>query len=57
LQNFSSLEYDPFNERLLTTTSYEQGDRIGGYLWTLPMSQREPGGPPSEFAYSVIELP
>jgi len=41
----SSLEYDPFNERLLATTSYEQGDRIGGYLWTLPMSLLEPGGP------------
>lgn len=42
--SLSGLEYDPFNERLLATTSHEQGDRIGGYLWTLPMSLLEPGG-------------
>lgn len=40
--SLSSLEYDPFNMRLLATTSYEEGERIGGYLWTLPMSLLEP---------------
>jgi hypothetical protein len=40
--SLSSLEYDPFNKRLLATTSHEQGDQIGGYLWALPLSLLEP---------------
>ncbi|MNG94266.1 hypothetical protein D3C81_471660 [compost metagenome] len=36
--SLSGLEYDSFNNRLLATTSFEEADVIGGYLWVLPMS-------------------
>jgi hypothetical protein len=37
----SSIEYDPYQDRLYLLTSFEEGDSdesIGGYLWTLPMT-------------------
>ncbi|WP_449429763.1 hypothetical protein [Pseudomonas putida] len=37
----SGLEYDRFNDRLLATTSYEDGKEIGGYLWVLPKTLLE----------------
>lgn len=30
----SSIEFDPFNNRFLILTSYELGEKHGGYLWT-----------------------
>jgi hypothetical protein len=36
--SLSGLEYDPYNKRLLATTSHEDGEKIGGYLWSLPLS-------------------
>ncbi|MFK0311604.1 hypothetical protein ACIQUF_10180 [Pseudomonas sp. NPDC090233] len=44
----SGLEYDPYNRRLLATTSHEDGEKIGGYLWSLPLSllQSDPVGTP-----------
>lgn len=36
--SLSGLEYDPYNNRLLATTSHEVGEKIGGYLWSLPLS-------------------
>jgi len=42
--SLSGLEYDPYNARLLATTSFEQGEEIGGYLWTLPLSLLTPEG-------------
>ncbi|WP_449429762.1 hypothetical protein [Pseudomonas putida] len=44
----SGLEYDRFNDRLLATTSYEEGEEIGGYLWVWPMpsDSTEDQGPP-----------
>ncbi|GHB32396.1 hypothetical protein [Salinicola rhizosphaerae] len=38
----SSLEYDPFNERLYLMASFEvdtnHGEQIGGYLWSMPLA-------------------
>ncbi|QHG66941.1 hypothetical protein [Pseudomonas putida] len=47
----SGLEYDPYNKRLLATTSHEDGDKIGGYLWSLPMSllSQDKAGMPEPF--------
>ncbi|MBM3271315.1 MAG: hypothetical protein FJZ01_27080 [Candidatus Sericytochromatia bacterium] len=43
----SSVEYDSYNDRLIALTSYELGgDRIGAYLWTLPMADFAAGKPP-----------
>ena len=38
----SSIEYDPFNKRLLMLTSFEHGIKdtdLGAYLWTLPLNR------------------
>jgi hypothetical protein len=37
----SSLEYDRFNNRFLILTSYEGGNKNGGYLWTASFSDLE----------------
>ena len=37
----SSIEYDHFNNRFLILTSYEGGDKNGGYLWTASLSDLE----------------
>jgi hypothetical protein len=46
----SSIEYDPFHERLYLLTSFETGETdedLGGYLWTLPLSEMKSGNAPS----------
>ncbi|TKK67136.1 hypothetical protein FC093_14710 [Ilyomonas limi] len=35
----SSIEYDRFNKRFLILTSYENGDQLGGYLWTATLDE------------------
>lgn len=61
----SSIEYDPFNDRLYLLTSYEEEEKtdegLGGYLWTLPMADfrnkamptlvRDETGAPLHFAH------
>ncbi|SDL42574.1 hypothetical protein SAMN05661010_01676 [Modicisalibacter muralis] len=46
----SSLEYDPFNERLYLLTSFETEDggveRIGGYLWAISLEDFAAGHAP-----------
>lgn len=37
----SSIEYDHFNNRFFILTSYEGGDKNGGYLWTASLSDLE----------------
>jgi len=37
----SSIEYDHFNNRFLILTSFEGGDKNGGYLWTASLSDLE----------------
>jgi hypothetical protein len=34
----SSIEYDHFNDRFLLLTSFENGENLGGYLWTATLS-------------------
>ncbi|WP_298847750.1 hypothetical protein [uncultured Salinicola sp.] len=47
----SSLEYDPFNDRLYLMASFEvedeHGEQIGGYLWSMPLADLSRGNPPS----------
>lgn len=43
----SSLEYDKFNNRLYMLTSYEFGDKIGGYLWSIKLEDFYSGKKPS----------
>ena len=50
----SSLEYDPYNDRLYLLTSYEieEGDKgavssLGGFLWTLSVADLDAGKPPA----------
>ncbi len=46
----SSIEYDPFHDRLFLLTSYETEEKdegLGGYLWTLPLSGLSNGQAPS----------
>ncbi len=60
----SGLEYDTFNNRLLLLTSFKSGksdDKVGGYLWILPLDDfflnkepqlvRDLEGTPYEFAH------
>ena len=60
----SSIEYDPYNDRLYLLTSYEvdeTAEGLGGYLWTLPMADfhakrmptlmRKEDGTPLRFAH------
>ena len=35
----SSIEYDPYNKRFLVLTSFENGEELGGYLWTATLSE------------------
>jgi len=35
----SSIEYDRFNNRFLILTSYENGDTLGGFLWTATLDE------------------
>ncbi len=45
----SSLEYDPFQDRLYILTSYEleeTDEGLGGFLWMLPLEDLDAGGPP-----------
>lgn len=35
----SSIEYDPFNNRFLILTSYENDGKLGGYLWTATLNE------------------
>jgi len=35
----SSIEYDHFNNRFLILTSYEDGEKLGGYLWTATLNE------------------
>ncbi len=37
----SSIEYDHFNKRFLILTSYENGDKLGAYLWTATQNELE----------------
>ncbi len=37
----SSIEYDHFNNRFLILTSYKNGEKNGGYLWTASLSDLE----------------
>ncbi|MEO5996441.1 MAG: hypothetical protein ABIN89_06920 [Chitinophagaceae bacterium] len=37
----SSIEYDHFNNRFLILTSFENGEKTGGYLWTATESELE----------------
>lgn len=37
----SSIEYDHFNNRFLILTSFENGDKLGAYLWTATQSELE----------------
>ncbi|MFJ4068089.1 hypothetical protein ACIPW4_22705 [Pseudomonas sp. NPDC089996] len=42
----SGLEFDRYNnDRLYAVTSYERGDRLGGFLWVLPFEGDKPGKP------------
>lgn len=42
----SGIEFDRINQdRFYAVTSYERGDRIGGFLWILPLEQGKPGKP------------
>ena len=46
----SSIEYDPYNDRLYLLTSYETEQTdvgLGGHLWVLPMADMKMGLPPS----------
>jgi hypothetical protein len=46
----SSIEYDPFNDRLYMLTSFENEETdegLGGYLWTLPLTDLHSGSAPS----------
>jgi hypothetical protein len=62
--SLSSVEYDPYQNRLLILTSYNEGnsvETVGGYLWMLtiddlnnarlPQLVTNPDGTPFEFAY------
>ncbi len=35
----SSIEYDKYHKRFLILTSYENGEKIGGYLWTASLKE------------------
>ena len=35
----SSIEYDHFNNRFLILTSYEDGEKLGGFLWTATLNE------------------
>jgi hypothetical protein len=35
----SSIEYDHFNNRFLILTSYESGEKLGGFLWTATLDE------------------
>jgi hypothetical protein len=35
----SSIEYDKYNKRFLILTSYEDGERLGGYIWTASLPE------------------
>lgn len=37
----SSIEYDHFNKRFLLLTSFENGEKTGGYLWTATQDELE----------------
>ncbi len=37
----SSIEYDRFNNRFIILTSYENGEKLGAYLWTATLSELE----------------
>ena len=46
----SSLEYDPYGDRLYMLTSFEEGDTdkdIGGFLWTLSLEDLKTGKEPT----------
>ncbi|WP_251977634.1 hypothetical protein [Salinicola avicenniae] len=47
----SSLEYDPFNDRLYLMASFEvedeHGEQIGGYLWSMSLADLASGAAPS----------
>lgn len=42
----SSLEYDPYHNRLFLLTSFETEEAIGGYLWVLTLEDFVAGVPP-----------
>lgn len=45
----SSIEYDPYHDRLYLLTSFEEGEKdesMGGYLWTLPIKAFNKGCAP-----------
>ena len=35
----SSLEYDRFNKKFIMLTSYENGDKLGAYIWTASLKE------------------
>lgn len=42
----SAIEFDRYNQdRFYAVTSYELGDRVGGFLWVLPLKGDKPGKP------------
>jgi len=46
----SSIEYDPYHQRLYLLTSFETDNTdegMGGYLWVLPMADLRAGKPPA----------
>ncbi len=42
----SSVEFDRFNDRVFILTSYEVGQQIGAYLWSVDLSDFEVNKPP-----------
>ena len=54
----SSIEYDHYNNRFLILTSYEDGEKLGGFLWTATLNElqqhimhlvKDPQGNPIDF--------
>jgi hypothetical protein len=61
----SSIEYDPYNKRFYILTSYENGNNLGGYLWTATEAQlqhnqmilvKDAAGQPLRFTHKSEDL-
>ncbi len=64
--SLSSLEYDPYQNRLVILTNYQEGDKAGAYLWVLsindltsaqkPLLVSQADGTPFEFSHNAEGL-
>lgn len=62
----SSIEYDAYNKRFLILTSYENGESLGAYLWTIseadlmsgkqPQLVRDAQGQPLAFTHKAEDI-